>query len=66
MLTLADLTGQTDRGLRFAGTESDWSSGSGPLVTGTGESIMMAVTNRRAALCDLSGDGLAVLSERLR
>jgi uncharacterized protein (TIGR03083 family) len=53
-------------GLRFVATDSNWSIGAGPVVTGTGEAIMMAVTDRRVALQDLSGDGLAMFAERFR
>jgi uncharacterized protein (TIGR03083 family) len=52
-------------GLRFVATDSDWSVGAGPLVTGPGDAILLAATNRRAALQDLSGDGLAAFSQRL-
>jgi uncharacterized protein (TIGR03083 family) len=53
-------------GLRFVATDSNWSIGAGPVVTGTGEAIMMAVTDRRVALQDLSGDGLAMFAQRFR
>jgi uncharacterized protein (TIGR03083 family) len=53
-------------GLRFVATDSDWSIGAGPLVTGTGEAIMMAVTNRAVVAKDLSGDGAALFAQRLK
>jgi uncharacterized protein (TIGR03083 family) len=52
-------------GLRFVATDTDWSIGSGPLVTGPADAIMSAATNRRAALSDLSGDGAAIFAQRL-
>lgn len=52
-------------GLRFVASDSDWACGDGPLVTGTGEAIMMVVTNRKAALEDLSGDGVDIIKQRL-
>ena len=52
-------------GLRFVATDSDWSIGAGPLVTGPGDAILLAATNRRLALQDLSGDGLSAFSQRL-
>ncbi len=52
-------------GLRFVATDSDWSIGSGLIVTGTGEAIMLATTNRSIALADLSGDGLTSFATRL-
>jgi len=53
------------KGLRFEATDLDWSAGNGPVVSGTGEAIMMAVTGRAAALADLTGDGVAALTPRL-
>jgi uncharacterized protein (TIGR03083 family) len=53
-------------GLRFLATDSDWSIGAGPLVTGPADAIMLAATNRRAALSDLSGDGAALFAQRLK
>jgi hypothetical protein len=35
------------------------------LVTGPADAIMSAVTNRRSALSDLSGDGAAIFAQRL-
>jgi uncharacterized protein (TIGR03083 family) len=52
-------------GLRFVATDSDWSIGSGPVVTGPAEAIMLAATNRPSALADLSGDGLTTFANRL-
>ncbi|MEU4559377.1 hypothetical protein AB0F72_13400 [Actinoplanes sp. NPDC023936] len=45
-------------------TDMDWSWGSGPLIRGTAEAVMLALTGRRAALADLSGDGVAELRSR--
>jgi uncharacterized protein (TIGR03083 family) len=53
-------------GLRFLATDSDWSIGAGPLVTGPADAIMLAATNRRASLSDLSGDGAALFAQRLK
>jgi uncharacterized protein (TIGR03083 family) len=53
------------RGLRFEATDVAWSIGSGPVVRGSGEAILMATTGRRPAVVDLSGDGLGSFSERL-
>jgi len=47
-------------GLRLAATDSDWTYGSGPVVEGTGEAIMMALAGRPVA-DDLTGDGVAKL-----
>jgi uncharacterized protein (TIGR03083 family) len=53
------------KGLRFEATDLGWSTGDGPVVSGTGEAIMMAATARRSALADLSGPGAAALAQRL-
>ncbi len=52
-------------GLRLAATDTDWTTGAGPAVTGPIEAIGMAATGRRAALADLDGPGVAILSDRL-
>jgi len=52
-------------GLSFRATDTDWSAGSGPEVAGPALSIVMAITGRKAALGDLSGDGVDVLSRRM-
>lgn len=51
-------------GLRFEATDLDWAWGDGPLIRGTGEAVLLALTGRRAALPDLSGDGVAELRRR--
>jgi len=51
-------------GLQLKATDADWSTGSGPLVSGPMASLLMAMTGRKAALADLSGDGVAALGER--
>jgi uncharacterized protein (TIGR03083 family) len=53
------------KGLRFEATDIDWSWGSGPVVRGPGESILLALTGRPAGLADLTGDGVATLKTRL-
>lgn len=56
---------KTVAGLRLEPTDVAWSSGDGPVVAGPGEAIVMAAAGRRVALDDLSGNGVAVLRERL-
>jgi uncharacterized protein (TIGR03083 family) len=51
-------------GLSLRATDTDWSTGSGPEVSGPMLSLVLAMTGRKAALGDLSGDGVAVLKER--
>jgi uncharacterized protein (TIGR03083 family) len=52
-------------GLRFEATDLDWAWGSGPLVSGTAEAVMAALTGRRVVLTDLDGDGVAELRGRI-
>ncbi|WP_433280527.1 maleylpyruvate isomerase family mycothiol-dependent enzyme [Micromonospora sp. CA-244673] len=51
-------------GLRFEATDLGWASGSGPVVRGTGEAMLLTLTGRRVALPELEGDGVAVLAGR--
>ena len=52
-------------GLRLQATDMDWSTGSGPEVTGPGVALVSAMTGRKAALADLSGEGVQQLSARM-
>jgi uncharacterized protein (TIGR03083 family) len=52
-------------GLKLQATDTDWSTGSGPEVSGPAISLLLAMTGRKAALDDLSGDGLATLRGRM-
>jgi uncharacterized protein (TIGR03083 family) len=51
-------------GLELTATDAEWSTGSGPEVTGPIHSLVMAMTGRRVALDDLAGDGLQALRSR--
>jgi hypothetical protein len=51
-------------GLALRATDTQWSTGSGPEVSGPILSLALAMTGRSAALADLSGDGLATLQAR--
>ena len=53
-------------GLSLRATDQDWSHGAGPDVTGPSEALALAALGRTVALDDLSGDGVAVLRDRLR
>ncbi|GAB7191219.1 maleylpyruvate isomerase family mycothiol-dependent enzyme [Kineococcus sp. NUM-3379] len=52
-------------GLRFEAQDVDWAHGSGPVVSGTAEALLLAVTGRAAGLDTLAGDGLPTLRGRL-
>jgi uncharacterized protein (TIGR03083 family) len=52
-------------GLRFEAADLEWSSGSGPLVAGPAEALMLAMTGRGVALTELDGPGVPILRNRL-
>ena len=51
-------------GLRLNASDTEWSHGSGPEVSGPMLSLLMAMTGRKPVLQDLAGDGVATLRER--
>jgi uncharacterized protein (TIGR03083 family) len=51
-------------GLTLQATDTDWSYGSGPVVSGPAKELMLATTGRTAALDELSGPGLETLRSR--
>src|SRR5438105_1260947 len=52
-------------GLRLVATDTGWAHGSGPEVSGPASSLVLAMTGRRAGLDGLTGDGVAVMRQRL-
>jgi uncharacterized protein (TIGR03083 family) len=52
-------------GLRLVATDTDWTHGEGPTVTGPASALITTIAGRAAALTDLSGDGVRTLSQRL-
>jgi uncharacterized protein (TIGR03083 family) len=51
-------------GVKLRATDAEWTHGSGPEATGPLVALVMAMTGRRAAFDDLTGDGVATLRER--
>jgi uncharacterized protein (TIGR03083 family) len=51
-------------GLTLKATDTDWTNGSGPEVSGPVLSLVMTMTGRKQALGDLAGDGLGEFSGR--
>ena len=51
-------------GLTLRATDMEWSTGSGPEVAGPGAALVSAMTGRKPALADLSGDGLDQFAAR--
>ncbi|MGH4031270.1 maleylpyruvate isomerase family mycothiol-dependent enzyme [Actinomycetota bacterium Odt1-20B] len=54
------------RGLTLSATDLDWRHGDGPVVTGTGEALLMGMAGRTVVVPELSGPGLPTLARRLR
>lgn len=51
-------------GVHLRATDTDWQHGRGPEVSGPAIALVLAMTGRKVALDDLSGDGVAVLRGR--
>jgi uncharacterized protein (TIGR03083 family) len=51
-------------GIRLRASDADWSHGTGPEATGPAIALVMAMTGRKAALDDLTGDGATDLRDR--
>jgi uncharacterized protein (TIGR03083 family) len=53
-------------GVELRASDADWTTGSGPEVSGPALSLVLAMTGRAAALTDLSGNGLEMLRSRFQ
>jgi len=51
-------------GLKLRATDIDWTHGEGPEVAGPAISLILAITGRKGAIADLSGDGVETLRAR--
>ncbi|MFI6790765.1 hypothetical protein ACIBG4_25895 [Nonomuraea sp. NPDC050383] len=51
-------------GLRLVATDSPFTTGSGPLVSGTTLALVMATTGRSVYCDELDGDGVEILRDR--
>ena len=51
-------------GLHLRATDSSWTHGDGPEVSGPMVSLLLAISGRKGALADLTGEGLETLSKR--
>lgn len=51
-------------GLRLVATDADWSTGSGPEITGPCMSLILAMVGRTGALADCAGPGVETLRSR--
>jgi uncharacterized protein (TIGR03083 family) len=52
-------------GLRLVATDTGWSYGAGPQVSGPALSLLLAMTGRAAGMSELTGDGVPTLGQRL-
>jgi uncharacterized protein (TIGR03083 family) len=52
------------KGLTLRATDLDWHSGSGPLVEGPAESLLMAIAGRAGTTAELTGPGVEILAGR--
>jgi uncharacterized protein (TIGR03083 family) len=52
-------------GLRLVATDTGWSHGTGPEVSGPAMSLLLAMTGRAAGMGELTGDGAAALRQRI-
>jgi uncharacterized protein (TIGR03083 family) len=52
-------------GLRLVATDTGWSHGSGPEVSGPAAALLLSMTGRAAGLDGLAGEGVATLRERV-
>lgn len=53
------------RGLTFHATDSGWTVGDGPAVSGPAAAIVLALAGRPSALAELHGEGVVELTSRL-
>jgi uncharacterized protein (TIGR03083 family) len=53
------------KGLTFTATDLDWTVGTGPVIAGRGEALLLALSRRPVSLGELAGDGVAELRSRL-
>lgn len=51
-------------GVELRANEVDWRHGTGPLVSGPLQSLILAMTGRKGSHQDLSGEGLSILERR--
>jgi uncharacterized protein (TIGR03083 family) len=51
-------------GVTLRATDTEWQHGTGPRASGPAIAIVMAMTGRKPALDDLTGEGVAILRER--
>lgn len=53
------------RSLTLTATDLDWTAGSGPVVEGPAESLLMAIAGRRGVVGELAGPGRSTIADRI-
>ncbi|MBC8090960.1 MAG: maleylpyruvate isomerase family mycothiol-dependent enzyme [Pseudonocardia sp.] len=53
------------RGLKLIATDLDWAAGSGPVVEGPAEALLMAIAGRRGIATELTGPGQPAIAGRI-
>ena len=53
------------RGLTLTANDLDWTTGTGPVVEGPAESLLMAIAGRRGTAQELSGPGQPTIADRI-
>jgi len=53
------------QGLTLTATDLDWTTGTGPIVEGPAESLLMTLAGRRGVVGELSGPGQSTLAQRI-
>ncbi|MBN9099351.1 MAG: maleylpyruvate isomerase family mycothiol-dependent enzyme [Pseudonocardia sp.] len=53
------------RGLTLTATDLDWTTGTGPVVEGPAEAMLLAIAGRHDTLHELSGPGQPILASRI-
>lgn len=53
------------RGLTLVATDLDWAAGSGPVVEGPAESLLMAIAGRSGSAGELTGPGQVTIADRI-
>ncbi len=53
--------GKVPTTVRWVATDLDWSAGDGPVIEGSADALLLALTGRAAGIADLDGEGVAQL-----
>ncbi|MEE3851804.1 maleylpyruvate isomerase family mycothiol-dependent enzyme [Gordonia sp. LSe1-13] len=57
-----NMFGKVPSAVRWVATDLDWAAGAGPVVEGSSESLLLALTGRPEGMAELAGEGLQELT----